>query len=132
MDVIILIAAMQAGIAVPAQPIVQRAVERLDMTSFPNSLNNAGGPGRRTLRQLGRHRFAWSDGELEVTEADGSWVRMFRPLRAPRGRIQLCFTDQAQNGGTYMTSGAIELTPARNGLYRAREIRHRDCERYAR
>jgi hypothetical protein len=132
MSLVILMAAMQAGSAVPARPVVQRAVERLDMTSFRNSLNNAGGPGRRTLSQLGRHRFAWSDGELQVTESDGSWVRMFRPLRAPRGRVQVCFTDQAQNGGTYLTSAAIELSPGRNGLYRAREIRHRDCESYAR
>jgi hypothetical protein len=125
-------AAMQAGTALPAQAAVQRAVERLDMTSFPNSLNNAGGPGRRTLRQLGRHRFAWSEGSLEVTEADGSWIRMFRPLRGPRGRIRLCFTDQAQNGGTYLTSDAIELSPGPGGLYRARTITHRDCESYAR
>lgn len=48
MSLIILLAAIQAGSAVPARPVVQRAVERLDMTSFPNSLNNAGGPGRRT------------------------------------------------------------------------------------
>lgn len=67
-----------------------------------------------------------------MTETDGSWVRMFRPLRAPRGRIQLCFTDQAQNGGTYLTSAPIELTAARGGLYRARQIRHRDCESVAR
>lgn len=130
--VIVIAAALGAGAFVPSPALVRQAVERLDMTSFPNSLNNGGVPGGRTLSQLGDHRFVWSDGELEVTESGGGWVRMFRPLRSPRGRIRLCFTDQAQNGGTYLTSSAIELARTRGGHYRARPIRHRDCQRYAR
>jgi len=132
MTIILLIAAMQAGAAVPDRAAVQQAVEQLDMTSFNNSLNNAGGPGRRRLREFGAQRFAWSDGSLQVTEADGSWFRSFRPLRGPRGRIRLCFTDQAQNGGTYLAFSAIELRRGRDGLYRASEIRHADCAGYAR
>lgn len=133
MSFILFLAAMQSAGTLPPQATVQRAVERLDMSSFRNSLADLARRSRgKTLRQLGTHRFAWSEGELEATEADGSWVRMFKPLRAPRGRIRLCFTDQAQNGGTYLTSSAIELTALRNGSYRAREIKHRDCEVYAR
>ena len=125
-------AALQAGAAVPPQAIVRRAVERLDMGSFRNSLAPAVERRPRTLRQLGNHRYAWEEGALEVTEADGSWVRIFKPLRSPRGRVRLCFTDQALNGGTYLTSEAIELSPVRGGGYRARPITHHDCESYAR
>jgi hypothetical protein len=130
---LVLAAALQASAALPAQANVQRAVERLDMSSFRNSLANTARTGRaRTLRQLGDFRFAWEDGEFTATQADGSWVHMFKPLTGPRGRIRLCYTDQAQNGGTYLTSQAIELTPGARGLYRARPIAHPDCERFAR
>jgi hypothetical protein len=132
MAALVLAAALQSAPALPQQAAVQRAVERLDMSSFPNSLGNVATGRTRTLRQLGDFRFAWDEGTLEVTETDGSWVRMFKPLSGPRGRIRLCFTDQALNGGTYLTSEAIELTMGRGGVYRARPITHRDCERYTR
>lgn len=125
-------AALQAGGALPPQTTVQRAVERLDMRSFRNSLAHVATGRTRTLRQLGDYRFTWEDGELNAEETDGSWVLMFKPLRSPRGRIRLCFTDQALKGGTYLTSEAIELSPVRGGGYRARPITHRDCESYAR
>jgi hypothetical protein len=133
MSIILFLAAMQSAGTLPPQATVQRAVERLDMSSFRNSLADLARRSRgKTLRQLGAHRFAWSEGQLEATESDGSWVRTFKPLRAPRGRIRLCFSDQALNGGTYLTSSAIELIALRNGAYRAREIKHPDCEDYAR
>jgi hypothetical protein len=133
MSFILFLAAMQSAGTLPPQAAVQRAVERLDMSTFPNSLGSVAREGRkRTLRQLGDQRFAWDEGALEVTESDGGWVRIFKPLRSPRGRMRLCFVDQALNGGTYLTSSAIELTALRSGGYRARPIKHRDCESYAR
>jgi len=128
MHAILLLAAMQLAAALPSRPAVENAVEKLDMSSFRNSLaQQIRADGGRTLRQLGPQRFVWVKGTLEVWEADGSWVRSFRPLPTVRGKIRLCFTDHAQNGGTYRASGALELSGLRNGLYRARSVRHRDC-----
>jgi hypothetical protein len=119
---------MQLASALPSRSALESAVEKLDMSSFRNSLaDQIRSYGGRTLRQLGPQRFVWVKGTLEVWEADRSWVRSFRPLPTVRGKMRLCFTDHAQNGGTYRASGALELTALRNGLYRARSIRHRDC-----
>jgi hypothetical protein len=123
---------LAANPTTPARAAVQEVVEHLDMTSFPNSLGPARGKGKRTLRQFGRQRFAWNDGTLEVTEADGGWIRTFAPLPSLVGRIRLCFVDQAQNGGTYLTRQAIELVRGAGGLYRAHVVKDRACEAYLR
>jgi hypothetical protein len=117
--------------ALPSDAAVEQAVEKLDMTSFPNSLASEGAPGRRALRQFGGQAFAWEEGSLFVTETGGGWSRSFKPLPSKRGRIRLCFAEQAL-GGTYLTQEAIELRPGEGGLYAARTIKHRACERYAR
>ena len=128
---IFLIAAAAASQSVPAQAVVQRAVERLDMSSFPNSLGAEAKGTKKTLRQFGAQKFKWEDGRLEVTEVSGDFARSFRPLKSPAGRIRLCFDEQALKG-TYLTSQAIELTPGRSGLYRGRVVKDRDCEDYSR
>ena len=129
--VLMIAAAAAAGQAAPSQAVVQRAVERLDMSSFPNSLGAEAKGAKKTLRQLGGQRFKWEDGRLEVTETSGDFARSFRPLKSPAGRMRLCFDEQALKG-TYLTSQAIELTPGRGGLYKARVVKDRDCEEYAR
>jgi hypothetical protein len=129
--VLMIAVAAAAGQAVPSRAVVQRAVERLDMSSFPNSLGPAAKGTKKTLRQFGAQRFKWEDGRLEVTEASGDWARTFQPLKSPPGRIRLCFHDQALKG-TYLTSQAIELAPGRGGLYRAKAVKDRGCEDYAR
>ena len=115
----------------PSQAAVQRAVERLDLSSFPNSLGGEASGKKKTLRQFGAQRFKWEEGRLEVTEASGDFARSFRPLKSAAGRIRLCFDEQALKG-TYLTSQAIELTPGRGGLYRGRVVKDGDCEEYAR
>ena len=127
---IMLAAAAAPQASVPARAAVQQAVERLDLSSFPNSLRSEAGPKKKTLRHFGRQSFKWEDGALEVTEASGDFARSFRPLRSPKGRIRLCMDEQALKG-TYLTSQAIELTPA-GGLYRARVVKDPNCEAYAR
>ena len=129
---VLLVAAAAPQASVPSNAVVQRAVERLDMTSFPNALRGGGPPGKKTLRQFGPQKFKWDSGVLEVTEGGGDWIRSFQPLKSPPGRIRLCFADQAGNGGTYLVQSAIELTPAAGGLYRARAVKDPNCEDYAR
>jgi hypothetical protein len=124
-------AAAAASQAVPSKAVVQRAVERLDLSSFPNSLGSEAKGAKKTFRQFGAQRFKWEDGQLEVTEASGDFARSFRPLKSPAGRIRLCFDEQALKG-TYLTSQAIELTPGRGGLYKARVVKDSNCEEYAR
>jgi hypothetical protein len=129
--VLMIAAAAASSQAMPSQSAVQRAVERLDLSSFPNSLGGEAGAKKKTLRQFGPQRFKWEAGALEVTEAGGDFARSFRPLKSAPGRIRLCFDEQALKG-TYLTSQAIELTPAPGGLYRARVVKDRNCEEYAR
>lgn len=128
---ILLAAAAAPQASVPPRATVQKAVEALDLSSFPNSLNAAAGPKKKTLRQFGRQSFKWADGALEVTEASGDFARSFRPLRSVKGRMRLCMDEQALKG-TYLTSQAIELTPAAGGLYRGRVVKDPNCEAYAR
>ena len=123
--------AAAAAQGVPSQAVVQRAVERLDMSSFPNSIGAEAKGAKKTLRQLGGQSFKWEDGRLEVTETSGDFARSFRPLKSPAGRIRLCFDEQALKG-TYLTSQAIELTPAPGGLFKGRVVKDRNCEEYAR
>ncbi|HEX8534310.1 MAG TPA: hypothetical protein VF662_09090 [Allosphingosinicella sp.] len=128
---ILLAAAAAPQAAVPPRAAVQKAVEGLDLSTFPNSLRSEAGPKKKTLRQFGRQTFKWEDGALQVTEASGDFARSFRPLRSVKGRMRLCMDEQALKG-TYLTSQAIELTPAAGGLYRARVVKDPNCEDYAR
>ena len=129
--VLMLVAAAASGQSVPSKAATQRAVERLDLSSFPNSLRSEAKGTKKTLRQFGAQRFKWEEGRLEVTEVSGDFARSFRPLKSPAGRIRLCFDEQALKG-TYLTSQAIELTPGRGGLYKGRVVKDGDCEDYAR
>ena len=128
---LIAVAAAAESQAVPSRAIVQQAVEKLDLSSFPNSLASETSAKKKTLRQFGGQSFKWEEGTLEVTEVSGDFARSFRPLRSPKGRIRLCFDEQALKG-TYLTSQAIELTPGRGGLYRGRVVKDPNCEEYAR
>ena len=128
---LLLILAAAASAGMPSQAVVRRAVEKLDLSSFPNSLQAEAKPGKKTLGQFGPQGFAWEDGSLEVTETRGNFVRSFRPLKSVAGRMRLCMDEQA-TGGTYLTSQAIELTPVKGGLYRGRVVKDANCEGYAR
>lgn len=131
MNALIILLAAAAAATVPSRPVVQRAVEKLDLSSFPNSLQAETRANKKTLRQFGVQKFAWEDGALEVTEEGGGFVRSFRPLKGVAGRMRLCMDEQATQG-SYLTSQAIELTPARGGLMRGKLVKDANCQGYAR
>lgn len=100
--------------------------ERLDMTTFPNSLGPRREEGLRTLADYG---FAASEDGVTYIEGDGSWRFVLTPLADKEGRILLCVEDEALNGGSYHTRRAYELMEGVTGLLAAvpGRVSHPDC-----
>lgn len=119
------VVAVALQVVLPPQNVVTDAVERLDLSTFDNSLRAQANGERRTLRQLGADRFEWRGGRLHVRDGSGT-VRSFRPLRTLDGQLRLCVTEGPERGPV-RASGAIALEPARTGLFRAWWIRDRNC-----
>jgi hypothetical protein len=100
--------------------------ERLDMTTFSNSLGPRHEKGPATLADFG---FVASEDGITHTEADGSWRFVLTPLTSQDGRILVCVEDEALNGGSYHTRRAYELIEGATGLLAAVPggVSHPDC-----
>ena len=101
--------------------------DRLDMTSFPNSVGPRREEGLKTLADYGF--VATGDDGTTYEEDDGSWRFVVTPLASGDGRMLVCVEDQALNGGSYHTRHALELVEDASGLLRATAgpVTHPDC-----
>ena len=94
-------------------------MRKLDMTSFPNSIGPRRRPGAYTLAQYGFTSFtSFGDGWAEAQEADHSWSFGFFVLDNGDQKKRLCVTDTA-HGGTYRSTEAIDVVPAKDGLWKS-------------
>lgn len=103
--------------------------ERLDMTSFPNSVGPRLEDASRTLADYGFTKIVVDGETVRFIEPDDSWLFAIRVLDTPPGQIVLCIEDKAQNGGTYHIVQGLEVSEGVDGLLHATGDRatHPDC-----
>lgn len=100
-----------------ADPTAAEVLQGLDMTSFRNST----GPSRV---EGWRRPADWSFSELTVGEGraslarPGDWIISLRILRTTSDGVIACFSDRAQNGGTYSAQKAVWIVQDDHGGYR--------------
>lgn len=98
---------------------VRAIVDRLDMTSFPNSLAQRRAPGQRTLADHGFTRAERSGSALDLYPRDRSWMFRFTVLGQRSRGVTLCVIDRSLGSGGYDTAQVVTVVRARSGLYRA-------------
>lgn len=113
--------------AAPAHPTKQisaaEVARRLDVMSFPNSIQPARRPGAHKLRDYGFTKPA-SVGRDTVTlyqHRDGRvrWLFGIDILRRHGRRLTLCITDKAVSEGNYYYVYPIEVQEGADGVLRA-------------
>ncbi len=97
----------------PAVDIERFIVEKLDLSTFRNSLGPRRGPGMRVFAHFGLRPQTWSNGLIEFKEE--GWYYRVRVLghgdfnRDGIEDVAVCFTDQSLVG-TYRTEMPLLLT----------------------
>ena len=105
-------------------------VERLDVTSFPNSIGPRREEGLHTFADYGFTDVVVDGQAVRLTWPEGEWVFTVTVLDERNGRLRLCVADKAENGGSYDTVSAIEVVEGATGLLHATANRvvHADCK----
>ncbi|MDB5457573.1 MAG: hypothetical protein JWP92_3158 [Caulobacter sp.] len=123
--------AVLAGPAAAAPPSAREVVDRLDMTSFRNSIGPRRSPTLKTLADYGFTQREETSFSVTVLQADGGWMYDVGVLSTEGDRTVICVTDRALNGGSYYSVVPVEVTPGPDGLLRAtgRALTDPRCER---
>lgn len=115
-----LLAILTVVVSLQADPSAAEVLQGLDMTSFRNST----GPRRV---EGWRRPADWSFSELTVADGraslarPGDWIISLRILRTTPEGLLACFSDRAQNGGSYSAQQAVRIVPDDADGYRVAE-----------
>ncbi len=109
---------------------VSTVVEKLDVTSFRNSIGPRRQGGKHTFRDYGFVLIQSGDRRAVVREAGGPWEFIITLLGSEP--VTICLEDKARNGGSYHTQHAYVLTPAEDGLLQASFTENSACPEFAR
>jgi hypothetical protein len=101
------------GLADP-QPVA--VAGKIDVTSFPNSIEPRGQEGLRTFADYGFSEIVLVDRTVELYEPDRSWMFGITVLGASPDRLLLCVLDMALGGPTYHAQAALEFRAGDDGL----------------
>lgn len=125
-----ILAAALSLLSAPAFAEAPQAIaERLDVTSFPNSIGPRREAGRFTLTDYGFTLVEANGQMVRFTDAEDGWTFTVTVLDERRGRLRLCVADKAENGGSYDVVKAIEVVEGSTGLLHAtaNRVNHPDC-----
>lgn len=93
-------------------------VDRLDITSFPNSIGPRRRPGARTLADYGlTKKSSFDDGWVYTAMPDKSWMVGVFILKPGRQRRRICITDTSTSGGTYRSINAVDVRRRPDGSW---------------
>ena len=107
------VAAAESPSTWPDRDLAKFVFEHLDLTSFRNSTGPRRRPGQRFFKDLNVHPDRVS--ETEAASTQGEWLYSVRILRTydysgdGRTEVLVCFSDVAQNGGSYSTISSYVL-----------------------
>jgi hypothetical protein len=126
----LILAAALSLLSVPAFAETPQAIaERLDLTSFPNSIGPRRDAGLFTFADYGFTVVEANGQTVRFNEPEGGWVFNVTVLDTRNGRLRLCVADNAENGGSYDTVSALEVVEGATGLLHAtaNRVNHPDC-----
>ncbi|WP_206518557.1 hypothetical protein [Stakelama tenebrarum] len=103
--------------------------QRLDVTSFPNSITPRREPEKSSFADYGFTQVTREGDAVALQPENGRWVFRIRLLGATGDTLRICVLDRALDGGTYFTVAPIEIAEDDDGIFRAtgREITSQEC-----
>jgi len=111
---------MAEEIGFPSERSAQFVVERLDVTSFPNSMGPRREQGKTTLLDYG-YGIVTYHGEKDVVlkSQERDWTIGVTVLSQGESGAVICWTDKAENGGSYNVQTALKVRLEANGRLKA-------------
>lgn len=109
-------------------PSASDLLAKLDLTSFPNSTGPRHLPSPSTPEVAGFTQANEAEGWASKTSAaEDSWRIGLRVLSVQGDDVVVCFSDVAENGGTYFVQTVLTLTPTDGGYIATQGPADADC-----
>ena len=108
---------------------VSALIDRLDLTSFPNSVGPRRVAGKSTFADYGFTAIERSHRGAVLTTEDRGWMMEFEVVSDDRQSLQLCFHDRGLQrpgdifGPTYDATSALRVTKSPDGPWTAAQVR---------
>lgn len=101
----------------PSEHQAQFVVEHLDVTSFPNSIGPRREPNKRTLLDYGYSTVTYhGDENAALQSPDRDWAMGVTVLAQDETGAVICWTDKAENGGSYNVQHPLKLRLSESGF----------------
>lgn len=110
---------------------LQKIVDKLDVTSFNNSFGPRREKNKVTLRDYGASKSKFDDKKVVVSSEDDSWKYTITLLDGKAVQTEICFEDQAFNGGSYHSQEALSLNVDKSGFLKASAMKNDACPKFA-
>lgn len=126
LSVVLMVTALVAGEAprYPKDKLAQFVIDKLDVTSFGNSIGPRRESGKTSFRDYGVVARTVKDNEAHLEEADGNWNFYITILKRTDSGIYICFEDRGAFPSTYHTVGPLLLTrPDSKSLLKAAQTK---------
>ena len=107
----------------------QQIIERLDLTSFSNSVGPRRIPGKTSFADYGFTTVEEGVDGATLKQADGGWEMAFEILATTPGTVDICFHDRGIQrpgdiiGPSYNATQALRVTMSQGAGWPARQIR---------
>ena len=98
-------------------PSAADILQGLDLTSFRNSTGPSRAEGLRRPADWSFSRLTVEEERASLERPGNSWVISLRIIRRTPDGVIACFSDRAQNGGTYDAQKALRIVPDSLGGY---------------
>jgi len=108
--------------------VLQQIIDKLDMTSFRNSIGPRREEGKYTLKEYGASKISFNGKIAVVHTQDDSWQYTITLLDE---ESKICFEDQAMNSGSYHSQNAYILIEDKSGFFKASPIEDTECPAFA-
>ncbi|MDV3482152.1 MULTISPECIES: pesticin immunity protein [Sphingobium] len=118
----LLVPSTSAISAVDPSP-VESVIDRLDLTSFPNSIGPRRVAEKKTFSEYGFIVIKKTASGAYLELDSHRWEMSFNVLSAKDGRMTVCFGDRALGGGTYNALSALSLSKTTDGMWIAKQLK---------
>ncbi len=128
---IFIVAFLLNGKIEPNNHILQEVFDKLDVTSFSNSIGPRREKDKKTFSDYGAFIVKIDNKKLFISGENYTWKYTITLLDKTNDGIKVCFEDRANNGGTYASQEALLLKFSENNFLQASKIIHPKCEFFA-
>jgi hypothetical protein len=111
--------------------VLKNVIDKLDLTSFNNSIGPRREKGKVTFKDYGISVVTLDDKKAVITKPDNTWKFTVTLLYSKSGQTEICFEDQAMNGGSYHSQNAYSLKADESGWLMASPSKESACQEFA-